>query len=199
MTFEKTEAIADLFRDLVGSYTSKPDELELFIKEVPGAVYFKFRVHGDDHRVAVGSKGSHVDALSLIFSEIGENAGAPLVLTLLEPDVRSPRNMPLPPVTPKIRFNFMPAQALLIRLINALGVVEVKFEVEEKIDLERKAQAEIMFKIFVRSSDDYARLTVPMAQKYGAKIPALIAALGTLFRAYAMKEGVRFDLEVIQS
>ncbi len=199
MTLENTERIADLFRDLVAAYTSKPDELELHIKDVPGAVYFKIRAHGDDQPALVGTRGSHVDALSLIFSEVGEAAGAPLVLTLLEPDVRSPRRMQLPPVPPKIRFNFMPAQALLIRLINALGISEVSFEVMERLDIDRKAKAEIEFKIFVRSSDDYEKLTVPMTAKYGAKIPTLIAALGTLFRAYAMKEGVIFELRVIQS
>ena len=55
------------------------------------------------------------------------------------------------------------------------------------------------FRIYTRSEDDYGKLVATEEGDALVSKPSLVGAIGTLFRAYAAKEGMIFTIEVARS
>lgn len=197
ITEDKITEAADLIRDIIETYTQHPEELLIDVKEhaAAGAVYFRVTAHGNDQPSLIGRMGSHVKALTRLVEEMGRAAGVVFNIVVPPPNVLRDK-ISLDKVRRRDTYDVLPAGALLVRILCALGLQEHNLQVDQVKDLSAPFQPlTFRFRITVRSQDDYARLT------WNPPEPGevLIGALGTLFRAYANKEGVKFTLEVRKS
>lgn len=191
MTTE-TLRLHELLRDLVASYTDHTHALELAAKEVPGAVYWTLRGHADDYGKLVGKSGAHVKALGYLVTALGVADGELFTFKLLEPEP-APRR-PSSPVKEATKYDPKPAGELLTRLLGELGIGQ--YAVTGITDASR-VPIFVTYEIAVRDAEDYSALTVgPTEGEYVGQ--TLIGALGTLFRARANRDGVRFQLNVIK-
>ena len=196
---EDIQAIEDLLRDLVGTYISHPDELLIDRKEHGGSVYFGITPHGNDAPALVGKQGCHVKALQRILGEIGECAGEIYVLTLREPKIPRDRGNLEKPARPA-SFDQQRPLALLKRLLVAICLPDTSLEFMWTPSGGSKYTPPSMgFRIYTRSEDDYGKLVATEEGDALVSKPSLVGAIGTLFRAYAAKEGMIFTIEVARS
>lgn len=200
MNPEELDAIEELIRALTATYTVKPEELRIERKEHLGAVYWNLTAHGDDMPALVGGgNGSHVKALAKILREIGEHHDQLFTLNLKEPHTPRSREV-FGRVAKPTGYDYSASGQLLKRILDAIGItdhaIESSFLPHPKYD-----EQSIKFRIYTRSEDDYGRLVGKTfdAEDEATSEVSLIGAIGTLFRAYAWKERVKFTLEVARS
>lgn len=195
MQTDHIDSFADVLRDLIESYTNFPDDLLIDFKEHLGAAYFRVTVNGNDQPVVVGMKGTHIRALTKIVSAVGESRDLLFKLTLTEPQVVAGRKT-LPRVAIPAQYDIADPVVLLMRVLGELGIHEVTIDTAKDAPTRHIETPTYRFKIIVRSLDDFARLTVPTGAGPDGPGETLVGALGTLFRARAKKDGVKFDLGV---
>jgi predicted RNA-binding protein YlqC (UPF0109 family) len=199
----ETKQLSEVLRALVTTFIDHPACLEINAEEFTGAVYWSLRGNADDHGKLVGKGGSHVKAMTFLVAQFGVARGEIHAFKLLEPTV-GVRRPATPPKTAQ-SFDEEPARKILERVIGALAVgeyvVSTSYESGKYVSqANRSGSNEAMplsyvFQIAVRDDTDYRSLTVPPDVVDGATV---VGALGTLYRASANKEGVKFQLEVIR-
>lgn len=186
----QTEQISDLLRELVETFIDHANSLAIDHKCVPGATYWTMQGHADDYGKLVGKKGAHVNALTLLVSAMGTAADQLFTFKLLDPEP-APRRASSPPKQAD-HYDPRPARDLLCRILENLGIGQ--FAVDDIMPPGRMP-IEVMFRIAVRTDEDYRALTV--APDNSPKGLSVIAALGTIWRAMANKHGIRTQLEVL--
>jgi predicted RNA-binding protein YlqC (UPF0109 family) len=165
--------ITNLLRDLVSTFVERPEALRVAAQPAAdGACYFAMKGALEDESKLVGAGGSHVDALALLVAEFGR-ADQP------------PRDV--------IDHDPQPARELLCRVLSSLDVGA--FAVTVGPGPGPRNSLTFLFEISLHDAVDYKRLTVPV-QHVSCENATIVAALGTLFRAIAKKNGVRYNLTV---
>lgn len=182
------ETTAAIFRELVESFIDHPHALELSTKEFAGACYWRMKGHADDQPKLVGKSGAHVRALAFVVKALGAGSGTVNTFTLAEPDP-APRRESSPPNV-AISYDDEPARELLIRLLERMEIGDFVVVASQKPG----APITVTLTVAVRTPDDYNALTV--APDGGSL--TVVAALGTLFRARANKDGVKINIEVVR-
>lgn len=185
-TTSKTE---DLIRLLLERFIHHPRSLMIEANEKPGVVFWTMQCHADDHSKLVGKQGTHFHALKLLLAELGTAANTQFVLKrFLEPEA-APRREKMPWKTPEA-YDARPARDLLCQIVENLGIGQFVVEIVDAGGF----PLQFNLIITVRSQDDFNSLTVPREDH--AQPMTTVGAIGTLFRAYANQDGVKFNLEV---
>lgn len=190
MTTE-TAGIRDAIQTLIGSYIEFPHALEVSAKEVPGAIYWLIRPHGQDYGKISGKLGLHLSALTFLIKSMCHANGQFATVTLLEPKI-AVRFEPGP--KKRVRdYDPTPAINVLLTILGHMGIGQ--HHVAALRQDQEPDQAFVEFNIFVRDPDSYKALTTPPAFDHHDQ--TAIGALGTLFRAMANKVGIKCQLEVV--
>jgi predicted RNA-binding protein YlqC (UPF0109 family) len=179
-----TVNVRDLLREFVASYVDKPDALRIeFQTAATGDVYWMMKGDFEDEGKLVGKAGTHVDALEFILMAIGRHSGVVYTFRLLTrggcEKKEAPRDV--------IEYDPGRVQVLLTRLLVALGIGA---SVRVGPGAGPRNSLTFVFTIKASAREDYSRL-VHVDVNFGSTI---VAALGTLFRAIAKKDGVRFTI-----
>lgn len=180
----------DLIHDLLASFTAKPEEIAIEVKEHPGRVYWVVKACGEDTPRIVGRSGAHLKALQFLVREIGKSLDSTHSLELLDPE---PGMRPDEPKEPTATSHDPSREVVLLQnLVEALGVSESKVEAflrPERLD----GRLYFDLNVWVRDDQDYKLLTVPPSVKSKATV---VEALGVLFRAGAKRNGIRINIVV---
>jgi predicted RNA-binding protein YlqC (UPF0109 family) len=180
----------DTILALVRSFIDHPTKLALEIKEHPGIAYWTMQFHASDHGLAVGKRGAHFDALKLLITEIGHTRDTQYVLRRYKEPEPAARQENIRRGCPE-EFDPAPAAELLTRVLEQLSIGQFLVDVKQSQGEHPLAFA---FTIVTRSIEDYNTLTIPREDN---TLPmTMVGALGTLFRAYGNRNGVRFAIEV---
>lgn len=184
----ETDQIKDLLRRLLEAFIDHPSDLTVDAKELPGRVDWKIKVHADDYGKVAGRQGAHIQALQFIVSKLGEVIGEDFRLALREPDP-GPRRGRSPE---KKARSYDPSDASLL-LQELLGEI-LQLPPQVEVDQAETPDGYLLFtfKIKPELHQDHDALIAHDEMFEGQ---TLIAALQTLFRAYANREGVIFQLE----
>lgn len=167
----------DLIVDLVGRYVDRPADLRCeFQTTEKGDVYWMMKGHEADEGKLVGIAGCHVKALERLIVRVGAEQRKTYtfrLLTIGEP-LRRPKQAP----RDVIEYDPRPARDLLCRLLDALAVQRFTVEVGP-------------------GSDPRRSLTFVFTVKTASYIDAeTLDALGTLYRAIAKRDGIRFQISL---
>ncbi len=179
-----TENVRALVHEFVASYVDKPEALRVeFQQAETGDVYWMMKGDIDDEGKLVGKEGTHVDALTQIIGAIGRARGSAYTFRLLTRGGSIKKERP----RDVIAYDPKRAHALLIRILVALGV-----GARVRVGPGNGPRQSLTFVFTIESAapEDYAAL-VRVDGEFGTTI---VAALGTLFRAIAKKDGVRFQI-----
>ena len=187
---DETQKINDLMRELVESFIDYPTSLALAAKEVPGSVYWSMQGHADDTPKLIGIRGAHFNALRFLFLRLGRVRDLLYTFKVNEPE-RAQRRESSPPKVAKA-YDPRKAKELLSQILDALLIGQ--YVVDIKLAHKDKTPLEYTFIIFTRDEADYDDLTV--APQGSIDTMTIVAALGTIFRAYANKDGVKFVIDV---
>lgn len=192
MTTE-TEKLSDLIRDVVASYVDHGSELQIDVREHPGAVYWSIRAHAEDYGKLVGKQGAHFEALRSLVAALGDAREELHVLNRFEEPDAERRRRPSHNARAET-YDPEDARDLLSRILEYLvGQFAVEANVRPNRDLSIAFALFVTLTIHVNSEEDYADLVAP---KNGR---ALVEALGALFRARANREGVAMQIDVVKA
>ena len=184
------QADTEIIRTLVKSFIDHPHNLLIETKEHPGIVYWTMQFHADDHSKAVGKRGAHYDALKLLITEIGRAHDVQYILRRYREPEPAERQENMRRGCPE-EYDANPAVALLVKILELLDVGQFIVEIAQ-------AQGEhplsFTLSIIVREPKDYNTLTVPREEN--ALPMTTVGAIGTLFRAYGNRNGVKFAIDV---
>jgi len=187
MTTETTET-KQLIRDLLASFTNHPEALDIEAQLAPGSAYWMIKGHPEDEPILVGRQGSHVRALAFLIQSFGQARDEQHTCRLLTE--REPRPRPQMEARAVLRFDPEPSRALLSRILEELAIDS--FAVLVGPGTEPRRSLTFVFSIQVKDAADYNVLTVAP----DSSSETIVGALGTLFRAIAKKNGVRFVITV---
>lgn len=177
---ETTRTATELLRAIVLSFIDHPGAVRLTAKEMPGGVYWELQVHPDDMPKACGKMGTHIRAMKFLMAQIGARQRMKYSLKLLEPEPGPVR--PASPMKSVTSYDCRKAHELLVRaLYQVTGM-------QEAVEIEEEGTTSFCFAIVIRDKAHYVRIGVP-PDDYDPSM-TVIGALGTLWRAYAKKEGV---------
>lgn len=170
----------------------KPDALKITTDEHPARVDWFVSIDIDDQGKVIGKKGIHVKALQFLIGLFGLKYGQQFRLTVHDP-IPGHRSKDNPPRTAD-SYDSGQAEALLYDLLDELlsndGTV---IEITRGKDGGRMS---FEFRIDASTEADYVRL-VHVCDPIGrGDSQTVVAALGTLFRAYALRDGVNFTVRV---
>ena len=197
---EATKHHEKLLRKLVLSFIDYPEELRIKTVEIksvgttrPG-VFFAMQVHQADFGKTLGKQASHIKALQYLMYELGESIGHDYRLKL-EESIKGERMAPWARNKPVSNVDVPSACAFLKSIVLSLfawpetgtGLTVIP---------RYTGPSEITLDIDPVTLEGYENLTV--AYDDDEFDQTSIAALGTLFRAYGQKEGVRFRLQVLE-
>ena len=189
---ERTTKTRELILALIDSFTERYYDTKLTVTENLGTVVFTLRVSADDHRKVVGKEGSHIKALKYIVDELAAAHDARYDLRLTEPVPGPETNFA--PV--KIASTYSPhvAKELLGRVLDEI-VGGPNYILSAHNAHVKGFDCAFLFKIHANDSETYSDLIAPAKDDTSGL--TTVAALGTLFRAYANKEGTSFRVEAI--
>lgn len=193
-----TEHLA-LIRRLIESFIEYPKDLRIDISNRAGTSYVLMQCHATDHSKMVGKSGSHFHALHLLISELGQQAGTTYKLCRYnEPQVgqREPRTEQHIATT----YDTTPACAMLTAIFAELCAGQYAV-VPEQLPSAPDSRLNYCLNVIIRDQSDYTNLTryaSPTEQiPTTAEAPmTIIGAIGTLFRAYANRAGIRFAVQL---
>lgn len=193
-----TEHLA-LIRRLIESFIDYPKSLRIDVSTRSGTSYVLMQCHASDHAKMVGKAGSHFHALRVIISELGTQAGTIYKLCrYLEPEFgqRSARTDQVVAAA----YNTAPACDLLAAIFAELCSGQYAIDADPQ---PQTADGRLSYHLNVIIGDetDYNTLTryaAPIEQiPTNAEAPmTIIGAIGTIFRAYANRAGVRFAVQL---
>lgn len=159
---------------------------------LPGRVNWMFRVDINDTGKVIGIGGSHIRAMNLLVGLMGKQAGAEWHAVAMDPSgvERIGRSVAAVPKA----FNATPDWTLLCQLLVALGI---------NADVAPTGNITAGYTFQVRGSGQqdqaalldmhavhYKRAGIPMKEEVN-----VVGAIGTLFRAIARRQGVRYRLD----
>lgn len=177
----------DLIRRIITAITYHPECLEIKHTEFKGAVYWTVKAHADDQPKIIGKGGTHVRALAFLVAEIGLRSDSMYKFKLTEPE-HGQRSESTKPTTPQI---YSPKKAA----DTILEVVEAIFGKDSatiKIPTQSPYDHVYDFEIQMRDISDVPDLRTPYEDdQYEMTI---IGCLGTLWRAWAKRDGVDFTI-----
>lgn len=177
---EQTE---DLLRRLMESYLFFPRDLHIEPKGDGARTDFVVEVHPDDQKLAIGYRGCHIKAMFLILALIGraEKKDYRFVLVDRVPQL-SERAAPIQAQ----RYDPFPARNLLLETLKAI------FEDTPIVEMTGSDFPPLNYTFLIRCAgeNDWLRLTSSIRRDD----LTLEGALGTIFRAWANKDGVVFKI-----
>ncbi len=192
----------NLIHEIASAFVDKPEALEVVSQPaLDKAVYFALKGHPGDEGRLVGTGGSHVDALTFLVAMVGRATGEKFtfrLITCARPDERT--TMKLNHV---LTYDCTRVQSLLERVLVALGFGDVEVDVGPSKG--PQFSLSFAFKLIAHEAATRERLINPVKivifpatdEKPEKAIEMrLVEALGTLFRAIARKDGVKFSIAV---
>lgn len=188
---DQTRTTLELVRTLVSSYILHPKKLLLTGSEIDGRVYFEMRGAADDQPKVIGKLGSHLKALRFLLKEIGLGQDTIYTLNLLEPMPGTKGETPR--AKDASNYDTKPAHELLDRAVALLVLGQARVDCD-RIPGDRPCS--YLFTVTPRDYADYADLITP--DESDTEQLTVVNALGTLFRAYANKDGVQFKIDIKQ-
>lgn len=187
MTNDHT-AVRDLLRSLVASFVSRPEEIQIATQLAEdGACFFALKVAREDESKIVGAGGSHVDALNLLVRAFGAARSRAFTFRAITPGPPLAQKLPARDV---LEHDPRPALALLN---STLGALDHHANVGVGPGSGPRNTLTFVFRI-AAGADAYDALTAP----FNGSGCTIIAAIGTLFRAIAKKNGVNYVISVIK-
>lgn len=176
----KTESLT---RRLLNRIIYHPENLEIEHTEFHGAVYWNVTAHADDQPKIIGKGGTHIRALTFLIAEIGLSADSMYKLKLNEPEVGTRTESTQ--ASPK-NYDATPAAQILQEVLESIfGPESVTIRTTGKgFDFE--------FEIVMRDTDEVPDLRIPYDNDPNEM--TIIGSLGTLWRAWAKKDGVNFTI-----
>lgn len=180
-----------LIRDIAAAFVDHPEQIDCRSQASEDAVYFAMRGALADEGKLVGAQGAHVDAMTLLVSEFGKSEGHTFGFLLMTTGTRTDR--PKAPERQASGHSPAPAQSLMVRILERIHI--------GGFDVSVAFSETYVFTIKVNALQDYIKLTVsqPFKRPSGTQQEmSIVGALGTLFRAIARKEGVRYAISVRQ-
>jgi predicted RNA-binding protein YlqC (UPF0109 family) len=183
------DEVADLFRELASLYVGTPDHLQVRVQEsVDGSAYFMMRGAPEDDSRLVGNRGCHVNALAFLIEAVGRAQDRIFTFRLLT----TPGSCaPWYPPKDALDYDPRPARELLCRLLSALGVPDFSVTVTPGTGPRRS----LFFNFDVKIAD-VARAEALTVGETAAGSLSIVGALGTLFRAIAKQNGIRFQIRL---
>lgn len=190
MMTNDTKRTETILRDLIASFTTHPEAVQIDAQLAPGSAYWMVKGHPEDEPILVGKQGSHVRALAFLVYSFGAARKEHHTFRLITE--QAPRVRPPMQQLAAMRHKPEPARLLLVRLLEELYIGS--FRVEVGPGTGPRSALTFVFAITVQDSRDYNALTVSAAEPRTDE--TIIGALGTLFRAIAKKNGVRYELAI---
>lgn len=192
MTSDSQE-ISQLVHDFAAKLASDTLALGVQVTEPKeaGATLFSLRCSPKDESVLIGAAGAHVDSLACLVERAGLARGKEFILVLESTGARPERE----PFEPKYADDHDPRSAheLLHRALDVMRLDGFKTEVTDR-PVNGEPWLHFDFTVRLKSKTDAYKLL----GKSGTGKRALISALGTLFRAMAMKQGIRYHLNIVE-
>lgn len=196
MTTTETNQTKTVLRDLVARFTEHPEALEITAQVAPPdeqthnwSCFWMMKGHPEDESKLVGKDGAHVRALEFLVSRFGVARLEVHTFRLITKRKPEPRPQAVPNTA--MSYDPQPTADLLSRILAELDLGEFLVRVGPGSGARNKLT--FLFEILVRDGLDQRILTVradPNADE------TIVGAIGTLFRAIAQKDGVRFDIKV---
>lgn len=188
-----------LIRRLIESFIDHPKQLTIDINTRAGTSYVLMQCHAADHPKMVGKAGSHFHALRLIIAELGTQAGTIYKLCrYLEPKVGQRAEN----AKQRIAYTYdpLPACALLSAIFADLCAGQYAVDAEQLPSVQ-DSRLTYSLNVLIRDEADYNTLTRYASPDQNiptnAEAPmTIIGAIGTIFRAYANRYGVRFAVQL---
>lgn len=179
---------AALLRSLIELLVDRPADLTVDYRMMHGRVDFIVMPNINDQGKVVGKQGAHVKALKFLLARIGESAGQQYVLRLDEdPWGKREPEKPKPEAPPTYSY----AKHLMV-----LGDILKAFHPEwTDVSVTAVPGQRYVFRISTASGLDYGLL---VSQRQGGEFEgqSLVTALGTLYRAAGLRDGVEMRIEV---
>ena len=179
-----------IIRSLVESFIDHPTQLRIETTPHPGVLYWLMQFHADDHSKAVGKRGAHYDALKLLIAEIGRANDTQYVLRRYREPEPTDRSENMRRGCPE-EYDPTRATHILTGLLEHLHLGDFQVHANQ---VAGEHPLSFGFTIHTRTALDYKALTVP--REDNALPMTLVGAIGTLFRAYGNRNGVKFTVEV---
>lgn len=164
-----------------------PEDAVVTFENVPGLTQWYLKVRGEDQGKARGREAAHIIAVQYIVGEIGAAHQEKQRVTLLESDRRVTGHRS--PLTQAQTYHPGDAHELLHDILSTILTSPFRIDVRTIQDTPPLAYD---FHITTQSEDDQAALLEPYDDDPSRN--TLIASLGTLWRAYANREGVGFTI-----
>ncbi len=140
-----------------------------------------------------GKRGAHYDALKLLLTEIGRAHDIQYVLRRYKEPDPAERQDNMHRTQPDY-FDARPARDNLSKILEQLNIGQFQVTMTGGARPTPFAPLEFIFTITTRTTEDYNTLTVP--REDNALPMTMVGALGTLFRAYGNRNGVKFAIDV---
>lgn len=182
--------VSELLRALAGAFLAHPEELMVVHQEaLDGACLFGMQGEKEDEPRLIGAGGTHVTAFSTLVAAMGDRRNLKWSFKL----VTSPGRANPAPNPPKDTLKHDPAPAMLLLSRVLKECLVGGFAVEISHGKGPRRDLTYAFSIYLLDQRDYARM-VHWTEPDGKM--KLIEAIGTLYRAIARSQGVRYELEV---
>ena len=176
-----------LLERIVRALIEYPEDAVVTFETVPGLTQWYIKVRGEDQGKARGREAAHIIAIQYLIGEIGVTHEEKQRVTLLESErcVVGHRS----PLTQAATYHPGDAHELLHDILSTILTSKFRIDVRTIQDTPPLAYD---FHITTQIDDDQAALLEPYDDDPSHN--TLIGALGTLWRAYASREGVSFTI-----
>jgi predicted RNA-binding protein YlqC (UPF0109 family) len=184
---EKTKKL--LTRILRG-ITERTDDVKVTFENIPKLTQWYIKVHPEDQGKVRGRQAAHIIALQYIVQEIGWAHEEVQRVTLLESDTRIAGHRS--PLRMASSYNPMDAHELLHDILTA--ILASPFKINVRTDPDATTPLAYDFHITTTTDEDQAAMLEPYDDDPDKN--TLMTTLGTLWRAYANREGVAFSISI---
>ena len=179
-----------LLKELVCAIVSKPEELRVvsqWTKERDGC-FFGIKGAPADDGILLGKQRSHFDALDAVMDRIGYAQRKTFTLA-----IRTTPMLDEPPRREFVQsFEHDPKKSaeLLRRILVAMGISDFRIEVGP----DSIARHGLSFVFTIHTTDYFAGILLRFFEDDPGE--SLVTVMGTLWRAIAMRQGVRYQINV---
>lgn len=189
-----TTKTREVLRALVARIVAHGDDVVVEpTAESGGRALWTLRCHPDDESKVLGHSGTHATALIHLVESMGFARDAIFNLKIETPGDSGDRAKTRR--EPAERYDPLPVSELLSRVLEELSLGEFAVRVRPSTPAEDASEElSFVFEILPREKRDYSLLLV----RSTTNGLTLVGSIGTLFRAVARRDGVRFTLEVVR-
>lgn len=178
----------NLLLRLLESLVDNPREIDLAVDDQAHSVNWTVKVAVDDRGTVIGKNASHAKAIQFLMALVGMRAGERYRIKIDVPrDLVRAKDRPRRTAT---AYNPEDAIALLDELLRLLDGWEAKVVCDETRDA-----GELSYLFTIISMGMSNDLTIPCDPIGNGNASTALAAIGTLWRAYGQREGVKFIVE----